>query len=274
MWTVPKKNTGYNAMPFPIWWGNNILFRDGAPAMSKDCCCPCQLIPCCGTCIIDADPIEDCHLKGVEDLVVSGPAEVTNLYWTVQRWVTESSAYEYMYTVEQDGPSTIQLQCVDLSSTGILGCEKPTTNGCYFKVPAKITGARNDAVLDLSHLIGTELDLSIWPIGVEDPGRPGDDDQTVWRSDTGVLGGIMYGGPTTQDKCDASLMEWVPGEIPLDGWENEPFNTAGTANVSGVRATPEGVSCKMIDLNGDGVLDGPILVWSDNSPVYKWQIGL
>ena len=223
----------------------------------ETCCRTC--LPCCSNaCLIDADEIDDCDQEDLEDLVVSGPASVSGLSWSVYRYVSESMIYEWMYDIEQVADSEIQLKCVDLTDQqGECDDDIPhRTVGCYFKVPCEVTDARNSSP-DLTSLIGQSIGMSLFPPLYGDPGDSGYNPTHAdkWFASTGVLGGMMYGGHANETDCGATSLSWTKGPNETATWDTIAENTDGSASVSGVSAIPEGCSCTGTGIGDtDGIL--------------------
>ena len=94
-------------MTFPIYYNGKILFRNGKPATSTNCCCGCFFtFPCCGPCWFPApQDASRIFIPNPADqnfgTVTGGPSEITGYY---QESINTSPVYAAQIFT-QNGPS-------------------------------------------------------------------------------------------------------------------------------------------------------------------------
>ena len=87
-------------MTFPVIHEGKILLRDGKPAMSLDCCCCEDLIPCCSDCWFPVGEPSEGASEAEQEFEVGGESYITDY---IEEFFVENTAVTYK--AEQNGPS-------------------------------------------------------------------------------------------------------------------------------------------------------------------------
>jgi hypothetical protein len=136
---------------FPIYNCGKILFRDGVPAMSLDCCC--DYYVCCGDCFFPVSPV----ISEPDPFVdIGGPTRIENLR-LVLSWpdpgypCSDGETFLTEYIQEQVGPSQHLVNAVGFpcfsggdDTTILVKYSRCTFNVFYFPVEGSVVCPEDD----------------------------------------------------------------------------------------------------------------------------------
>jgi hypothetical protein len=138
-------------MTFPIYYNGKILFRNGKPATSKDCCCGCLFdFDCIGNCwfpvaqpqLLTLAEYESQTLE-LQQFQVGGPTQIKNFYYEIS---TEQFGIAQYWT--QVGTSTHAItarKCItDLNDPFSFGSEVVLRSRYFWFVPCEIVNGADE----------------------------------------------------------------------------------------------------------------------------------
>jgi hypothetical protein len=160
-------------MGFPIYYCGQILFRDGRPAFSKDCCCG-YFIPCCGNVYWPVDPNrKETHFNlGIGGGQLGGPSQIINFQLLVTDIITGSTT-----TYTQVGLSVHAILGTDVSPDDCGIVVERLSSRCFWVVTTNFVAYNaltDETTTGTTNFIFTwrsELGWSVSPMAVPLPGE-------------------------------------------------------------------------------------------------------